>query len=76
MENFKLLLGDIPFQNAVQESFFAGEMSQFFQAQEAPNKKRMRSGKALQRRFDMEKIINLVGESITSKPFIPSFRPR
>jgi len=66
LENFKLLLGDVPFQNAVQESFFAGEMSQFLRAQETPTK-RTRSGKALQRRFDMEKIINLVGESITSK---------
>ena len=66
LENFKLLLGDVPFQNAVQESFFAGEMSQFLRAQEIPTK-RTRSGKALQRRFDMEKIINLVGESITSK---------
>jgi hypothetical protein len=48
------------------DDFFADDMAPFLEAQETPNQKRTRGGKAVAMRLNIPVVLSLVGESITN----------
>ena len=64
--NLDLLLNDVLFQRGVQDSVFSDDMSQFLDAEETPKRRRTQGGQVIPKRLNMDNIMNLVGESITS----------
>ncbi|KUJ11759.1 uncharacterized protein LY89DRAFT_654533 [Mollisia scopiformis] len=64
LRNLSYLLEDNMFREA-QESFFAEDMAGFLKAPETPMKLKVRGAKA-KKRLDIQSVLELIGESITS----------
>jgi hypothetical protein len=66
------LLEDTNFREYASQTFFSEDMSQFLEYQESPAKKiKTRSGKKkkVAGRFDIPRLLDVIGESITSFVF-------